>query len=136
MPMDSDVIQARTSEVRASMRELERLASKPFENLGIDERYSMRYNLIVLVESMVALCIHVVAEAYGYTPVSYRDAIYKIAGKLGLTCVDDLGSLVGLRNLLIHRYWEIRDDKVYEEIRHNFKCVEQLLNKVEAELQK
>ncbi|MCD6443554.1 DUF86 domain-containing protein [Candidatus Bathyarchaeota archaeon] len=40
---------------------------------------------------------------------------------------------MGLRNLLVHRYWTIDDGKVYENIKSDFKCVEELLKKVEEE---
>ncbi|MGC9137246.1 hypothetical protein [Caldivirga sp.] len=42
-----------------------------FENLNIDERYSMRYNLIVLVEALATVCLHVAIELYGLRPRSY-----------------------------------------------------------------
>ncbi|MGC8849970.1 MAG: hypothetical protein ACP5QI_05805 [Candidatus Bathyarchaeia archaeon] len=52
-----------------------RLTSKPFKELSIDERYAIRYNVVVPVESIVSLCMHVAVEAYDGTPASYRDAI-------------------------------------------------------------
>jgi uncharacterized protein YutE (UPF0331/DUF86 family) len=56
----------------------------------VDEKYAIRYNIVVLVES-----------------------------------------LVGLRNLLIHRYWGVEDRRVYQSLKANFKCVEEFLDKLE-----
>ena len=131
MPIDEDVIRYRISDVRSVTAELRRLASKPSDELGLDERYSLRYNLIMLVEATVALCIHIAVEDYGVTPRSYREAVRVVAEKLGVKCVRDLEALVGLRNLLIHRYWVIEDEKIHENIRKNFKCIEELLEKPE-----
>ncbi|WP_222702305.1 HepT-like ribonuclease domain-containing protein [Staphylothermus hellenicus] len=38
--------------------------------------------------------------------------------------------LVRLRNLLVHRYWVIDDKRVYEDVRNNFRCVEELLDRI------
>lgn len=133
MPIDKDVLNARISDVRSALNELCRLVSKPFSFLSIDEKYSIRYNIVILVESLVSLCMHISMEAYSKTPSSYREAIQIVSERLGLSCTSDLGLLVGLRNLLVHRYWKIDDGKVYENIKSDFKCVEELLKKVEEE---
>jgi uncharacterized protein YutE (UPF0331/DUF86 family) len=38
--------------------------------------------------------------------------------------------MVGLGNILIHRYWLVDDEKIYEAVRDDFKCVGELLSKV------
>jgi uncharacterized protein YutE (UPF0331/DUF86 family) len=132
MPVNGDVLKARISDLRSTLNELERLTSKPFNELSIDERYSMRYNIVVLVESLVSLCMHIAVEAYGRTPESYRDAARIVAERMGVTCLSDLESLIGLRNLLIHRYWVVEDEKVYKAAKANFRCVLELVGKVEG----
>ena len=127
LPVDKDVLRARVSEVNFAINELLRLTSKPFARLSIDERYAIRYNLIVLVESLVSLCMHIAVEAYGRTPSSYREAVRFVAERLGVSCMDELEALVGLRNILIHRYWTVMDEKVYEAIKSNFRCVYELI---------
>jgi uncharacterized protein YutE (UPF0331/DUF86 family) len=129
MPVNVDVLRARISEINFIMNELQRLTSKPFMQLSVDEKYSMRYNVIVLVESMISLCIHIAIEAYSKTPASYREAIKIIAEKLNLPYVKDLTSMVGLRNILIHRYWLV-DEKIYEAVKDDFKCLRELIGKV------
>ncbi|MEM2094599.1 MAG: HepT-like ribonuclease domain-containing protein [Candidatus Bathyarchaeia archaeon] len=78
------------------------------------------------MESIVSLCMHVATEAYGKTPTSYREAVRFIGERLNMPFIRELESLVGLRNLLIHRYWIVEDEKVYEALKTNFKCVEEL----------
>ncbi len=89
----------------------------------------MRYNVVVLTESLVSLCMHIAVEAYNKTPTSYREAVKVVAERLGVSSVNELESLVGLRNILIHRYWTVDDEKVYEVVKANFKCVEELLSR-------
>ncbi|MCL7401553.1 MAG: DUF86 domain-containing protein [Thaumarchaeota archaeon] len=53
------------------------------------------------------------------------------AERMNVTCLRDLESLVGLRNLLIHLYWDVEDERIYQGLKTNFKCVEELLRRVE-----
>jgi len=130
MPVDSGVLKSRVSEITFTMNELRRLISKPFAQLNIDEKYSMRYNIIILVESTLSLCMHIAVEAHAKTPEFYREAIKLAAERLNASCVNDLASMVELRNILIHRYWPVNDGRVYEAVKANFRCVEELLNRV------
>ncbi len=132
MPLDRDVIVKRIDDVKWAMRELRRLASKEFADLSVDERYAIRYNIIVLVESLVSLCLHLAVEGFGMRPATYREAVRVVAERVSVVCMKDLESLIGLRNLLVHRYWVVDDEKVYQSVKANFKCVEDLLNRVEV----
>jgi uncharacterized protein YutE (UPF0331/DUF86 family) len=95
MPIDSDVLKARISEITFVMNELRRLISKPFAQLSVDEKYSIRYNVIVLVESIVSLCMRIATEAYAKTQESYREAVKVVAERLNMSCINDLTSMVG-----------------------------------------
>jgi Uncharacterized conserved protein len=37
-------------------------------------------------------------------------------------------ALIRLRNLFVHRYWVIDDERVYWSVRNNFKCIPALLD--------
>ena len=58
-----------------AVKELERLTSKPFDELSFDERHSMRYPIIVLAEAIGSICIHLSLEDLGYEPESYSDCL-------------------------------------------------------------
>ena len=131
MPVDVDLVRNKIDDIKFSIEELKRLTSKDFMDIGVDERYSIRYNIIVLVESLVSLCMHIAVEAYGKTPSSYRESVRFIAERLNVGCISDLESVVGLRNLLIHRYWTVDDERVYESVKENFHCIEGLLKRIE-----
>jgi uncharacterized protein YutE (UPF0331/DUF86 family) len=38
--------------------------------------------------------------------------------------------MVGLRNILMHCYWLVDDEKIYEAVKDDFKCVRELIGKV------
>ena len=47
MPVDRDLAKLRINDVYEPVSELNRLTSKRFNEMSIDEKYSMRYNVIV-----------------------------------------------------------------------------------------
>jgi len=129
-PADLSVLRYRIDDIRSIISELRNLISKPFEELSLHEKYSMRYLVILLVEALVSLCAHISVEEYGRSPTSYRDVVKLVCQRLDVRCVDDLEALISLRNLLIHRYWTIDDRRIYDSIRSDFGCVEHFLERV------
>ena len=113
VPVDRDVVRSRASDARMAMLELKRLAA--LGEMDVDEKYAMRYNVIVLVEALVSLSLHIAAEELGVYPRSYREAVALAAGRLGVGCAPELEKLVGLRNL--HRYWEIDDENIRQAVK-------------------
>jgi uncharacterized protein YutE (UPF0331/DUF86 family) len=128
--LDKGVVESRIKHVYEAVAELKRLASKRFEEMNVDEKYSMRYNVIVLVESMASLCLHLALDYYGLRPESYSDCFREVSSRLGLGCARDLEAMVRLRNLLVHRYWVVRDEIVYESVKKDFRCVEEFVSRV------
>lgn len=60
---------------------------------------------------------------WGLVHMSYRECLLEADRRLGAGCADVLNALVGLRNLLVHRYFQVDDRRVYEDVRRDFKCV-------------
>ncbi len=130
MSLDKGVVESRIKHVYEAVAELKRLASKRFEEMNVDVRYSMRYNVIVLVESMASLYLHLALDYYGLRPESYSECFREVSSRLGLGCARDLEAMVRLRNLLVHRYWVVRDEIVYESVKKDFRCVEEFVSRV------
>ena len=131
MGVDRAYLRARIREARDAMRNLIRLTSKPFESLSPDERYSMRYHVIVLAEAVGSICVHIALEDLNYEPTSFSDCVSYLSQAGLLDCAEDIISMFKLRNLLVHRYWVIDDRRVISSVREDFKCVEDFFRRVE-----
>ncbi|MEM4970833.1 MAG: DUF86 domain-containing protein [Sulfolobales archaeon] len=98
------------------------------------ERYAIRYNIIVLVEALIALALHIARRAFGKEPETPIHAlrILRDEGLLTSDECDELAKLLRLRNLLVHRYWVIDDRRVYDSIKENenFKPVHSLIERL------
>ena len=131
MGVDRAYLRARIREARDAMENLNRLASKPFDTLSPDEKYSMRYQVIVLAEAIGSICVHIALEDLNYEPSSFSDCVSYLSRIGLLDCAEDLIGILRLRNLLVHRYWVIDDRRVISSVREDFKCVEDFFRRVE-----
>jgi uncharacterized protein YutE (UPF0331/DUF86 family) len=132
MPVDVDQLKQRITEVLDAKKELKRLTSKPYAKLSMDEKFAIRYHVIVLAEALGGVCLHVAKEDLGHEPLSYSEC-FRLLDEEGIcgNCAKDLSAIVRLRNLLTHRYWTIDDQLVYNSIKDDFRGVDKFLKSVE-----
>ncbi len=106
--------------------------SKSFETLSRAEKSEIRYYIIVLVEAIVALAYHVARRIYGLEPRTpiQTFAMFAEKGFISFNEAEDLVKLVRLRNLIVHRYWEVNDRVIYEKVKRDFTCVRKFIESV------
>jgi uncharacterized protein YutE (UPF0331/DUF86 family) len=131
MSLDKEIIRAKINEILGIVAELRRITSKGYGEMSIDEIYSMRYNTIILAESLASLCFYIALKYFNLSPRFYSECFKEVSQRLNVSCYEDLISLTRVRNLLIHRYWIIKDELVYDNIKRNFKCIENFIKKIE-----
>ena len=131
MPVDVDQIKQRLKEVLDAKAELKKLTGKPYEKLDQNEKYAIRYHVIVLAEALGNVCLHVAKEDLKQEPLSYSEC-FRLLDVEGISegCAKELTKLVRLRNLLTHRYWVIDDKQVYNSIKNDFEGVDSFLESV------
>ncbi len=88
------------------------------KRLRINDKYALRYAIVEIVESL-ALISQRIARAMDYPLEGYVEAMkfYSKAHILDEDIVKSLVRLARLRNLIIHRYWEIDDNRIVAEAR-------------------
>ena len=131
MPVNVSHLRQRITEVLDAKAELNRLTSKPYAQLNLEEKYAIRYHVIVLAEALGTICLHVAIEEFKLKPQSYAEC-FKIMEEKSLcdNCAKDLTGVSRLRNLLTHRYWKIDDKKIYSSIKGDFEGVDKFLESV------
>lgn len=94
--------------------------------------YALRYLLIEAVEAMANMCNHLLTRITGQVPKGYPDCFEKLSTAKIIT--DDLSKKLikaaSLRNILIHKYWEIDDSKVFKSVKENIGDFESFLRQV------
>lgn len=80
---------------------------------------SARYYLQVSIETCINIANHIIASERLCTPQDYKDsfAVLNEAGILPDDLTPTMRELAGLRNLLVHVYWDVDDEMIFEGIR-------------------
>ncbi len=105
-------------EIEVALDVIDRVIRK--KRLRIDDKYALRYAIVEIVESL-ALISQRIAHAMDYPLEGYIEAMrfYSKANVLDEDIVNGLVRLARLRNLIIHRYWEVDDNRIVVEARDN-----------------
>lgn len=116
------------------------IVSFPKEEFIAERRnpLSLKYLLIEAVEAISDICQHVLAKTRGIACSGYVDCIIK-AGSYGLISPglsNKLKRLADLRNSLIHRYWIIRDEELYDITKENKEDLVDFVKEIENWIKK
>jgi uncharacterized protein YutE (UPF0331/DUF86 family) len=79
---------------------------------------SARYYLQVSIESCIDIANHIIATERLRAPKDYKDT-FKVLNETGIIPDEFTGTMramAGLRNLLVHLYWEVDDKMVYDSL--------------------
>ena len=119
MPLfDQEKMVKLVSELRKSvarLRELAKLSQDEFL-CDPDKKGSSKYHFIVAIESSIDMCNHVIARNGYRVPEDYGDTFRVMAevGALETDFSDELKNMARFRNRLVHLYWEVDDQQLYE----------------------
>ncbi|MBS7637391.1 DUF86 domain-containing protein [Candidatus Bathyarchaeota archaeon] len=131
MSVDESV-EARIREINDALQLLTNLVKRDFKALSIYERLSIRYLVIQLVEAAASICMRILLSVYHETAEGFPECFMRLGSKgvLPGDLASKLASAARLRNLLVHRYWTIMDEKVYESIKKGLKDFEEFVTYV------
>ena len=98
---------------------------------------SARYYLQVAIETCINIANHIIASERLRAPKDYKDS-FKVLNEAGILPDDftrTMRELAGLRNLLVHLYWDVDDQMVYEGIRSELRDFETFVEFIVAYLE-
>jgi uncharacterized protein YutE (UPF0331/DUF86 family) len=119
--VDQDKIEGLIRLLRQYTTYLRQLASLTLDEFLEDPHAigSARYYLTVTVEACLDIAGHLIASEGMRAPRDYKDT-FRVLNEAGIL-PDDLAttmqSLAGLRNLLVHVYWNVDDRMIHESLR-------------------
>ena len=113
------------------------ICKKEFDNLSEIEILALRYCIILIAESISLILMHIARcllrkfkdRRAIETPVHASKILqnYKI---LTQNEVLEVENFIKLRNIVVHRYWEVDDYKIYINVRKNFRKLKEILEKI------
>lgn len=137
--IDRELVERRLAEIKGALLEL-----KEIEGRGIEEfftnsylRYAAKYLLITAIEEAFSVCNHITTRK-GRIPHSYSECFLHLAdlGVIDGELAERLVQMAKFRNMLVHIYWRIDDERVFRIISENIADLENFIEEVMAYLQR
>ncbi len=132
--MNEELIEARVREINDAVQMLRDLVARDFGELTIYEKLSIRYLVIQLVEAASSICMHLLISIFNEKAEGFPDCFTRLGARsvIPSSLAQRLSSAARLRNLLVHRYWTIVDEKVYESVKRGLDDFECFISEVRA----
>lgn len=121
--LENSMLNRLFGEIDESLQKLEgfsKLSKNEFMSQG-EKIDATKYNFIVAIEAMIDICNRIISMKKLGSPQDYSQVI-KIMNQKGLfeaALSERLIEMVKFRNMLVHLYWKIEDDRVYEYLKKN-----------------
>lgn len=116
--INPNLVASKISEIRQSIERLDGISSKGRDFFLTDPDLidSAKYRLITAIEATISICNHITARKFKQVPESYSDCfrILNECGVITAELAERLGNMVRFRNMLVHIYWEIDDEKIFD----------------------
>ena len=122
--LENSVLNRLFTEMGESLRKLKSLSKlSEDEFLGNYEKIdTAKYNFIVAIEAIIDICNRIISKRQLGFPQDYSDVI-KLMGQEGVLqedLVKRLIEMVKFRNMLVHVYWKIENERLYKYLQENF----------------
>jgi len=116
--LNNDLIQSRFEDIQQSLERLRQMAELSRSAFLADQDTVdvACYRLLVAIEAALQVCFHVSAQRLQRVPEAYAEC-FGLLGEAGILSEElslKLQRMARFRNVLVHVYWDVDYDHVYE----------------------
>jgi len=134
MEVDKERVVSLIGEIEQALSILGEYGEEDKESLigNLKSLGSVKYYLIVAIEGCVDICNHIVAKERIGVPESYSDCFKILRDNEIISKVlsEELINMAKFRNLLVHLYWKVDDEKVYELLRTKLGDIDRFIEQI------
>jgi len=122
--------------IRENVQDLELLLNKHSDQEFLQDRIlmkSLKYCLIEIAEAMSDILQHILAKKKGIAADGYVDVALKAKQNrlISSDLIDRLLFFFKFRNILVHRYWQVKDEELLQNTRQGYQDFEKFSNRIE-----
>jgi len=133
--MDVDRIERLLTDIEESLNIARSIVALGYGEFMRDvrNRYTLRMAIVEVVEAATSLGLILLRSAGVSRVESYAQVFRRLVerGVLSPRVGGEMERLARLRNLIVHRYWEVDDSRIYREARGNgLRVIEEFLREV------
>jgi len=129
MKINQELIQTRCQEIADSLERLEKIKSFTKDEFLKDRDLQdiASYRLLVAIEAALNLCYHVSAKKLKKVPQEYAECFSILAegGIIPKNLSVRLKRMAHFRNMLVHMYWKIDLEIIFDIIKNNLADLQQ-----------
>jgi len=134
MELDIKKIKFFINEITESVSEVEKLLKIPEDEFWKEKRNiaAIKYFLLEAIEATCSICLHLVAKKLRKGVESPAEC-FELLGKEKLINENlsaSLRKMARFRNILVHRYWEVDEKKVYQYAKKNLVDFEKFIEAI------
>ncbi len=126
--LDHDRIRDKLQDIHRSVARLKRFRESGRDHFLADEDSQdiARSRLLSAIEAALNICFHVTAKKLKVVPEDYGDCFRHLgqANLIDLSLAGRLADMARFRNRLVHLYWDIDYNGVYDIIEHHLRDLE------------
>lgn len=97
---------------------------------------SAKYHFIIAIEAAIDICNYLIAKNNLRVPEDYADT-FKVMVENRLIAKDfssNLTAMARFRNRLVHRYWDIDTEQLYNILKYNLGDLDRFLTEIRTNL--
>ncbi len=125
--VDRDGVNDHLRHLAESLKDWQRYQSISLDELvsDRDKQNMVLHALLIAIQSAIDSANHVVAQFDLPKPATYREAFETLSGKkmLAADLAEELASLAGFRNVLVHVYWKLDLNRVHAVLMQDLKTM-------------
>jgi uncharacterized protein YutE (UPF0331/DUF86 family) len=134
VPVDKDRIEKYLAEIAAESKNLQDILQLPDESIVKEPNTirSMKYSIIVIAEAMASALQHILAKSHNVVVEGYTD-VFKKSKNFHLVSDELLSRLqpfIGFRNMLVHQYWRVEDQRFIKNLRDGIKDFQSFVKEI------
>lgn len=119
-------------ELSDALKDWENYQSLSIEELrdDRDNRNMVLHAMLVSIQAAIDIATYIIAQKGLAKPSTYRET-FEILGNESIIpeeLADELSDLAGFRNVLVHIYWGLNMEEVYEVLQHDLISLKSFLN--------
>jgi uncharacterized protein YutE (UPF0331/DUF86 family) len=117
-PLNTAKIQTLIGECRKAIAQLSSYATAPRNGIlaSPEKLGNLKYQFIIAVEAAIDMCQHIAAKGFNEVPESYANCFDVLHTKsiIDAELSAGMSELARFRNVLVHLYWKVEDEKVLD----------------------
>ena len=134
MEVNLENLKKRVGDIRENNEKIKKYASIPDGEFWKDERnlLAIKHLLLQSIEASGSICTHILAKKFFKSSSSFPECFESLynSNVISKELAERLRKMARFRNILVHRYWEIEDEKILGYARNNLGDFDQFLESI------